>query len=69
MLLEMDFTELCFTAISIEQYSEYGCEEEVPVLSETFFEVTQIQEDDSTGLIIVSLKNVLANKDALSAII
>jgi hypothetical protein len=65
--LEIDFAEQCFTAIDTNSWSEYPDEEEILVLSGTFFEVTQIRETND-GLTIISLKNVAADKKALSAI-
>jgi hypothetical protein len=68
VLLQFDFAERCFTAIDIKALSYYSEENEVLILSGTFFEVTQIQEDDN-GLITISLKYVPVDKNVLSAII
>jgi hypothetical protein len=68
VIFQIDIGEKCFNALDIGWLTKNPSEETVLVLSGTFFEVTQIKENDE-GVTFISLKNVPANKSALSAII
>jgi hypothetical protein len=67
VLLEIDFDEECFTAIDLKSFNIFQNERDVLILSATFFEVTQIR--DNEDLTIVSLKHVPVNENVLSAVI
>jgi hypothetical protein len=64
----MDFHEPCFTALVLQSSALFPDEEEILVLSGTFFEVAQIQQDEN-GYIIISLKHVPVNEEVLSTVI
>jgi hypothetical protein len=68
VILEIDFQEQCFTAIDLQSSALFPDEEEILVLSGTFFEVAQIQQDEN-GYIIISLKHVPVNEEVLSTVI
>jgi hypothetical protein len=68
VIFDIDIGEKCFNALDVESLSSFPSEKIVLVLSGTFFEVTQIQENDK-GVTFISLKNVPVDKSKLSAII
>ncbi|CAF1358130.1 unnamed protein product [Adineta steineri] len=68
VLFEIEFAEGCFSAIDAVSFSDFPDEDEVLILSGTFFEVTQIRKDKSDATII-SLKNVPVNKAVVLTLI
>jgi hypothetical protein len=68
VILQMDFHEPCFTALVLQSSALFPDEEEILVLSGTFFEVAQIQQDEN-GYIIISLNHVPVDEEVLSTVI
>jgi hypothetical protein len=69
VLFKFDFGAPCFTAINVSSLSEFEDQKEVIVLSGSFFKVSSIHDDDKDkNLTIISLENIPADKNALSAI-